>query len=96
MNNGAIPMKESTKDEKKELKLPAGIDAEVKKDLLKSSADLRIDNVKMSDGIISAEICYSKDNDYVRKPKHFDTWKQFATYADKFFAIQDESKQDDM
>lgn len=88
-------MKMSTSDVKeKKMKLPPGIDPEIKKDLIKSAHTLRIDSLKMEDGVISVDFCYSKDDNYKHYTKFFDNFKEFSAYAEKFFAIQEDAKED--
>jgi hypothetical protein len=85
--NGVIAM-----ENKNKVELPKGTDAELRKDFAKSGPDLYISSVKMIEGTIQASFSYSKEGTWKDVTKFFDTWKQFQTYAEKFFAIKEENE----
>ena len=72
----------------------------IKEDIKKAGIKKSIDNVKLTDGKVTADFCIeglphkekkeksgpsSYEDQYKRYPKIFDTVKEFTTYAEKFF-----------
>ena len=77
-------------EKERKLVLPPDVDEEIKSDLMKSDCRISIHLTK-DDGKIKADCNYDDiKGNYRNFTKFFDNWKQFQTYADKFFALSDE------